>query len=848
MTAMAEDANPGLRASGLGVVGDIPWGTHFCQFYQSKDDLLDILVPYLKAGLENNEFCMWVVSEPLGESEAKAALRQAVPQLDRYLSQGQLEIIPHTAWYLIDGVFESRRVLAGWAEKLQKGLAKGYDGLRLTGNTLWLESKDWSDFVAYEAEVDRVISDRRMIALCTYSLGACSATEIIDVVNNHQFALARRDGCWELVESAARRQATQSLRASEARLRQLNRTLTALRNSNKALARAADEAEYLKEVCRIVQQDCGHAMAWIGYAHDDAGKTVRSVACAGLDEGYLESARITWADTERGRGPTGTAIRTGKPQGCANTLTDPIFAPWRAEAAKRGYASSLVLPLLDRGRAFGALTIYSKEPGAFAQDQARALSDLADDVASGIMTLRLRAERERAEAVIAQSLRRFELLAQTAGELLRSPDPQKSVESLCRKVMEHLDCHVFFNFLSEPEKDPGSDCPGARLHLNACAGIPESEARKIEWLDYGAAICGRAARDACRIVAERISTTPDPRAELVKSYGIKAYASHPLLGIEGEVIGTLSFGTRSRETFSPDDLSLMQAVADQVATAMVRTKGERQLRQAKEDWERTFDAVPDLISILDKDSRIVQVNRAMAERLAISPEQCVGKPCHEAVHGLARPPASCPHILTCRDGKPHTAEIREERLDGDFLVSTTPLLDSQGRKTGAVHVARDITERKRAEAEMARLAAFPLHNPNPVAETDADGRIHLLNPAAETLLPDLRQKGRAHPWLQDWEAVIAELRSDPKRTILRDIAIGGRSYEQSLRLIVQTGHVHIYGQDITARKQAEAALQELNNELEQKVEERTKGIREAEAEKLKLRTQFLQAQKMEAVG
>jgi two-component system CheB/CheR fusion protein len=171
---------------------------------------------------------------------------------------------------------------------------------------------------------------------------------------------------------------------------------------------------------------------------------------------------------------------------------------------------------------------------------------------------------------------RQEILAETARRLLASDSPQHVVDTLCQKVMAFLDCQTFFNFLV--------DEPAGRLHLNACAGIPEAEAEKIEWLDYGVAVCGCAARDACRVVAEDIPNTPDPRTELVKSFGIQAYACHPLIA-QGQTLGTLSFGTRTRSHFSDDDLALMKAVADQVAIAIVRKQTEEELRRAKEAAE-----------------------------------------------------------------------------------------------------------------------------------------------------------------------------------------------------------------------------------------------------------------------
>lgn len=122
------------RKTGIDILGDVPWGTHFCQFYHTKEDLIYILVPYFKAGLENNEFCIWITSEPLSKKEAKEVMREALPDFDRYLKKGQIEIVPHEEWYLKDGAFNSQRVLKGWVDKLDQALAQDYDGLRLTAN------------------------------------------------------------------------------------------------------------------------------------------------------------------------------------------------------------------------------------------------------------------------------------------------------------------------------------------------------------------------------------------------------------------------------------------------------------------------------------------------------------------------------------------------------------------------------------------------------------------------------------------------------------------------------------------------------------------------------------------
>ncbi|MCE5269486.1 MAG: PAS domain-containing protein [Planctomycetaceae bacterium] len=134
-----------------------------------------------------------------------------------------------------------------------------------------------------------------------------------------------------------------------------------------------------------------------------------------------------------------------------------------------------------------------------------------------------------------------------------------------------------------------------------------------------------------------------------------------------------------------------------------RKQAEESLRQAKEEWEKTFDAIPDFVAVIDDQCRIVRANRAMADRLGLTQAECVGINCYQLVHGTTEPPAYCPHMATCRNSRQHMVEMFEPRLGGDMLVSTSPWFDEQGRAIGTVHVARDITERKRRDAQIATL-------------------------------------------------------------------------------------------------------------------------------------------------
>jgi len=132
------------RKTGIDVIGDmVAWGAHFCLFYETKEDLLDTLISYCKSGLESQEYCLWIVAEPLTIEEARDALKDAVPELDQSLPDSRLEIASARDWFLQGGAFDGKRLTAAWYEKLARVSARGYPGMRVTGDTTWLTNKDW---------------------------------------------------------------------------------------------------------------------------------------------------------------------------------------------------------------------------------------------------------------------------------------------------------------------------------------------------------------------------------------------------------------------------------------------------------------------------------------------------------------------------------------------------------------------------------------------------------------------------------------------------------------------------------------------------------------------------------
>jgi PAS domain S-box-containing protein len=197
-------------------------------------------------------------------------------------------------------------------------------------------------------------------------------------------------------------------------LQQKSRSLYMLSTCNQALVKISDETDLLNAICRICVENGGYRMAWVGFAEQNPERTIRPVAQSGMEDGYLDIAEITWMDVERGRGPTGTALRTNRPSIAQNIQQDPRLAPWREAAAQRGCASSIALPLNVSGKVIGVLTLYAHEPDAFEPGEVDLLTRLANDLSFGIESIRARARQISLEQELIKSEGRYRLAQQSA--------------------------------------------------------------------------------------------------------------------------------------------------------------------------------------------------------------------------------------------------------------------------------------------------------------------------------------------------------------------------------------------------------------------------------------------------
>jgi PAS domain S-box-containing protein len=254
-----------LTHTGISVIGDVRWGTHFCYFYETKQDLLDTQTLYFKAGLENNEFCLWVVSQALSVEEAKDALALQVPDLDRHLAEGNLEIRTHDEWYLRDGRWDPQRVLESWGEKLAR-TTNGYAGSRAAGDGGWIQIDDWMAFREYEKQVNALIADQRSIILCTYPLTATPGNQVFDVAHIHEVAVAKRNGNWEVIEIPELKEAKAEIKRLNQELEQKVEARTnELAGANEELKRQIIERKELEQQAQALIDAIPHQI-WSGRA------------------------------------------------------------------------------------------------------------------------------------------------------------------------------------------------------------------------------------------------------------------------------------------------------------------------------------------------------------------------------------------------------------------------------------------------------------------------------------------------------------------------------------------------------------------------------------------------------
>jgi PAS domain S-box-containing protein len=312
------------------------------------------------------------------------------------------------------------------------------------------------------------------------------------------------------------------------------------------------------------------------------------------------------------------------------------------------------------------------------------------------------AERKQAEQVARANGERFKLLADVSARLLSAGNPQTIIEDLCSAVMLHLSCDCFLNYLIEPAPSSAGNGASRRLHLNVCAGISSEQARQIEWLDTGAAICGLAAHDNAPVVIEHIQDHDDPRAAMAKTLSVQAFCSYPLQ-VQGRVIGTLSFGSRKRPSFTPEELAVAKSVSSQVAVAVQRLHDLEALRHGERTWRQLAEAMTNLVWTCTAGGACDFLSKQWLEYTGRTETEQLRDGWLDQIHpnDLALVRAAWQHAL--QTGGELDLECRIRRHDGVyrwFKVRAVPVRDAQDQIFKWYGSSTDIHDLRETEAAL----------------------------------------------------------------------------------------------------------------------------------------------------
>ena len=579
----------------------------------------------------------------------------------------------------------------------------------------------------------------------------------------------------------------------EEQLQKLNRTLKALSNCSQALLHSDDEAAFLHAVCRIVTEDCGYVMVWIGLAENDEYKSVRPVAWSGFEDGYLRNFRLTWDESPRGSGPTGTAIRTGQPSMCRNMHTDPAFAPWRAEALKRGYASSLVIPLKEGVQALGAITIYSGIPDAFSEGEVNLLTELAGDLTFGIRTLRMRAAHAEAEAALRESEEQLGLFVEHAPVALAMFDNEMRYLRASRRWRTDFEL--------------GDRDLRGLSHYEVFAEISD------QWKQYHRrGLAGEVLREE----ADRFDRA-DGSVQWIR-WEIRPWREH-----KGNIGGILIF---------------LEDITD-------RKLAEDALRDSQGKLQGIVSSAMDAVISVNEQQNIVVFNGAAEAIFKCPASEALGSSLERfiPVHNRA---AHVDHIrrfgaegLTNRSIH-SPAILTGLRSNGEEfpIEATISQLQSGGEHLYTV-ILRDITERKKAEDALREQAELLDLSHDTIMVCDLDGTIQFWNHGAEEMYGYTKVEATGRKSHQLLSTVFPEPMDEIKAQVVREgrwegelahVTKAGTGMIVDSRWVVQRdkdGNVRgvmEINSDITTRVKAEEAQREAHLKLQSVLDSITDGL------------------------
>jgi PAS domain S-box-containing protein len=412
----------------------------------------------------------------------------------------------------------------------------------------------------------------------------------------------------------------------------------------------------LVEVCRICTELAGYRMAGVGWAEQDEAKTIRPVAQAGFEEGYLDRVQVTWADTDRGRGPVGTAVRTASPCVIRDTGTDPRFAPWRDEALRRGYASCAGLPLVVDRTTLGALAVYAPEKDAFDEPELALLQELADSLAFGITALRTRAALRRSHDALEEQVR------DQTRELAASHERYRALVESSQDAIFQLDRDARLLFVNTSGARPLGLEPASLVGKTLAELFPQEAAEQL-------------IPEVDKVFDAGVPLTNERTIHVAGV--LKAYSAllAPVFGADGRV----------------------ESVVGIARDVTRRDLAEAALRQSEARYGQLLESLPNLVLVVDSESTIQYANHPVP---GVSVEQLVGSVGFG--HLVAEHQELCRRALgaALATGQVQHLEVLD-RYGLWWSCQVVSLSELEGRPLAMI-ICADVTARRAAEESLKR--------------------------------------------------------------------------------------------------------------------------------------------------
>lgn len=485
-------------------------------------------------------------------------------------------------------------------------------------------------------------------------------------------------------------------------LQRLNRALMTISEANQTAIKAADEPKLLKDICDILVKNAGYRMVWVGYKEENEQKSVKVIAFAGYDEGYLDKVNVTWSDTERGRGPTGTAIREGRVVVFPDFEKEAAFKPWLQDALARGYKGSIVFPLFVNNKVLGAISIYTSAKDVFTSGEIKVLQELSSDLSYSIESIRNRAEKEKANIA----------LLERTGELEKSEERYRSLIELSPDaIVVHSGKKIIFANV-------------AAVKLLGARSLGEIIGKNT--LDF-------VHPDSLDAVKQRIT-------KMLTTKGNAPMLDEKFLRLDGGVINVEVIAA----TIVYQGERAIQVIIHDITE---RKKTENYLREINLDLQKFKMAVESSdnhIIITDPDGKIIYANKAAEIVTGYPRSEMIGQ--RPSLWGNQMDKKFYENMWRVIKGEKKTfsGEIDNKRKDGIKYaadVHISPVLDQNGDVKFFVGIERDITKEKqldKAKSEFVSIASHQLRTP-----------LTAIKWVSERFLKTEKLTGKGREYLQD---------------------------------------------------------------------------------------------------